>query len=182
MFLTNELELMRDTLIHWCFRNNNWASAWDFQQCGMCDQQRLRSACAYMQSDQSLCSSLEYSMSVKLLTEHLLEVLSLKGGCTGSSESTLVKMLNCWKSHATAQLFYKTGEWQTCLNILLVCEHAPGVIFLYPDNSHLLFRRVGKCIAPSTAPMTWFARTLDGVHGTVNQVHPKWNPEAYISS
>ena len=58
----------------------------------MCDQQRLRSACAYTQSDQSLCSSLEYSMSVKLLTEHLSEVLSLKGGCTCSSESTLVKM------------------------------------------------------------------------------------------
>ena len=27
----------------------------DFQQCGMCDQQSLRSACAYTQSDQSLC-------------------------------------------------------------------------------------------------------------------------------
>ena len=33
-------------------------------------------------------------MSVKLLTEYLLEVLSLKGGCTGSSESTLVKKSN----------------------------------------------------------------------------------------
>ena len=33
----------------------NWASAWDFQQVGMCDQQSLRSACAYAQSDQSLC-------------------------------------------------------------------------------------------------------------------------------
>ena len=65
----------------------------------MCDQQRLGPACAYAQTDQSLCLSLEYSMSVKLLTEHLLEVLSLKGGCTGSSESTLVKMANCWKSH-----------------------------------------------------------------------------------
>ena len=31
-------------------------------------------------------------MSVKLLTEHHLEFLSLKGGCKGSSESTLVKM------------------------------------------------------------------------------------------
>ena len=41
-------------------------------------------------------------MSVKLLTEHNLEFLSLKGGCTGSSESTLVKMPHCWKSHATA--------------------------------------------------------------------------------
>ena len=71
----------------------------------MCDQQRLRPACAYAQSDQSLCSSLEYSMSDKLLTEHLLEVLSLKGGCTGSHESALVKMPHCWKSHVTAQLF-----------------------------------------------------------------------------
>ena len=43
-------------------------------------------------------------MIVKLLTERHLEFLSLKGGCTGSSESTLVKMPNCWKSHATAQL------------------------------------------------------------------------------
>ena len=32
-------------------------------------------------------------MIVKLLTEHHLEFLSLKGGCRGSSESTLVKML-----------------------------------------------------------------------------------------
>ena len=28
----------------------NWASAWDFQQCGMCNQQSFRSACAYAQS------------------------------------------------------------------------------------------------------------------------------------
>ena len=68
----------------------------------VCDQQSLRSACAYAQADQSLCLSLEYSLSVKLLTEHHLECLSLKGGCTGSSESTLVKMPYCWKSHATA--------------------------------------------------------------------------------
>ena len=33
-----------------------------------------------------------YSMSVKLLTEHHLEFLSLKGDCTGLSESTLVKL------------------------------------------------------------------------------------------
>ena len=31
-------------------------------------------------------------MGVKLLTEHHLDFLSLKGGCTGPSESTLVKM------------------------------------------------------------------------------------------
>ena len=43
-------------------------------------------------------------MIVKLLTEHHLEFLSLTGGCAGSSESTLVKMSNCWKSHAAAQI------------------------------------------------------------------------------
>ena len=41
-------------------------------------------------------------MIVKLLSEHHLELLSLKGGCRGSSESSLVKMSNCWKSHALA--------------------------------------------------------------------------------
>ena len=41
-------------------------------------------------------------MSVKLLTEHNFEFLSLKGGCTGSSESTLVKIPHCWKSHVMA--------------------------------------------------------------------------------
>ena len=44
-------------------------------------------------------------MILKLLTKHHLEFLSLKGGCRGSSESTLVKMSNCWKSHAVAQNF-----------------------------------------------------------------------------
>ena len=47
-------------------------------------------------------------MSVKLLTEHLLEVLSFKGGCIGSSESTLVKMPHCWKSHVTAHMSSQT--------------------------------------------------------------------------
>ena len=70
----------------------------------MCNQQSIRSACAYGQSDQSLCKSLEYSRSVKLLTEHHLEFLSLKGGGTGSSESALIKMPHCWKSHIMAQI------------------------------------------------------------------------------
>ena len=45
-------------------------------------------------------------MSVKLLTKQHLEFLTLKGGCTGLSESTLVKMPHCWKSHVTAHVFY----------------------------------------------------------------------------
>ena len=70
----------------------------------MCDQQRFRSAYAYTQSDQSLCWSLDYSMSSKLLTEHQLEFLNLNEGYTGSLESFQVKVLDCRKPHAKAQL------------------------------------------------------------------------------
>ena len=52
-------------------------------------------------------------MSVKLLNEHNLKSLSLKGGCTGSSESTLVKMPHCWKSHVTAHMFM--FQWKQLL-------------------------------------------------------------------
>ena len=48
--------------------------------------------------------SLEYSTSVNLLAEQHLEFLSLKGDCTDSFESTLVKMPHCWKSHVTAHI------------------------------------------------------------------------------
>ena len=53
-------------------------------------------------------------MIVKLLTEHHFEFLSLKGGCRGSSESTLVKMSNCWKSHTAAQMMYFLTHSLTC--------------------------------------------------------------------
>ena len=45
-------------------------------------------------------------MIVKLLTEHHLEFLSLKGGCRGSSEPTHVKKPHCWKSHALAHFCF----------------------------------------------------------------------------
>ena len=56
------------------------------------------------QSDQSLGYLPEYSMTLRLLTEHHLEFLSLKGSYTGSFESFNVKMPHCWKSHVTAKL------------------------------------------------------------------------------
>ena len=46
-------------------------------------------------------------MTAKLMTEHHLEFLSIKGGGTGTYESTLVKMPHCWKSHVMAQLLKK---------------------------------------------------------------------------
>ena len=55
-------------------------------------------------------------MIVKLLTEHHLAFLSLKGGCTGSSESTLVKMSHCWKSRAGAHISqHKWPDLALCL-------------------------------------------------------------------
>ena len=39
------------------------------------------------------------------MTEHNLEFLSLTRGCTGLSESTLVKMPHCWKSHCGSYIF-----------------------------------------------------------------------------
>ena len=61
----------------------------------MCDQQWLRPAYAYAQSDHSLCQSLECSMTVKLLTEHNLEFVSLKGGCTGSCQNATLLEITC---------------------------------------------------------------------------------------
>ena len=48
-------------------------------------------------------------MTVKVLAEHHLEVLSL--GCTGSSESTLVKMPHCWKSYVKAHMRLTVHEF-----------------------------------------------------------------------
>ena len=59
---------------------------------------------SYGQCDQNLSLSLKQSMSVKFLTEHQLEFLNLKGGFTGTSESTHVERLHCWKSHVAAQI------------------------------------------------------------------------------
>ena len=50
---------------------------------------------------------LEYSLSVKLLTEQHLEFLSLKGCCIYLSESTLVNIPHCWKSHVEAHMGIK---------------------------------------------------------------------------
>ena len=92
----------------------------------MCDRLSLRSVCAYAQSDQSLCQSFEYFTTDKLQTEHHLEFLSLKLGCTGSSESTLVKChfvgnhvsrLKC----VLVSLPQSTIGWSSCPYILHTC-------------------------------------------------------------
>ena len=57
-------------------------------------------------------------MSVKLLTEHRLEFVGLKADCTGSSESTLVKMPYCWKSHVAAQFMSRCVRYAGYIHIL----------------------------------------------------------------
>ena len=64
--------------------------------------------CATSKASDQPAHTLEYSMNVKLLTEHHLEFLSLKGDCKGWSESTLVKVPHCLKPHVTAQMFITT--------------------------------------------------------------------------
>ena len=64
------LDYILSYLIHKQFRSGDMDS-WllhmlnlDVCQCGMSDHQSLRSACAYAQSGQSLCLSLNYSVAV----------------------------------------------------------------------------------------------------------------------
>ena len=61
-------------------------------------------------------------MTVKLLTEHHLEFLNIKGHCTGSSQSTLVKKPHCWKSHVAPHLYY--------YSICLAPEHIGSRVFI----------------------------------------------------
>ena len=51
-------------------------------------------------------------MSIKLLTKRHLDFLSLKGGYTGSFESTLVKIPHCWKSHVAAKFYFSDTSSQ----------------------------------------------------------------------
>ena len=55
-------------------------------------------------------------MNIKLLTEHHLELLSLTGGCTGLSESTLVKISHCWNSLVMALFLFIFSFEQFCIN------------------------------------------------------------------
>ena len=61
-------------------------------------------------------------MTVKQLTEHHLEFLSLMGGYIGSSESTLVKMPHCWKSHVVAHVFSIRVE-NSCVEPMIIWFH-----------------------------------------------------------
>ena len=58
-------------------------------------------------------------MIVKLLTEHHLEFLSFKGGCRGSSESTLVKWQIVGNAQAECMMVEKC-VW-SCMHVQRGC-------------------------------------------------------------
>ena len=73
----------------------------------LCAQQRLRSAWASAQSDQSLRCPHEESLGPYLPIERTAKTLIRLGGCPGWSESSLGAHPLCWFCHEAAQ-FYVT--------------------------------------------------------------------------
>ena len=57
-------------------------------------------------------------MSVKLLSEHHLEVFSLKGGCIGTSESATLLEITCYASYIDVEKYYMyaTYNFTMCAN------------------------------------------------------------------
>ena len=60
-------------------------------------------------------------MTVKLLAEQHSKVLSLKRGCSDSTEFIHVKIPHCWKSHVTAPVCAVWSDQLTYSLIYLVC-------------------------------------------------------------
>ena len=91
-------------------------------------------------------------MSVKLLTEHLLEVLNLTGGCTGSSESTIVKMPHCGKSHVTAQIIntIKNELFTALIASVLLCCHSSRKCTTLHQEMQIFGPEVIKLFSSST--------------------------------
>ena len=102
------------------------AATWDFQKCGMCDQQSSDQPAHTHSLIGAVASRLNILWVLSYWWNIHLEFLSLKGGFTGLSESTHVKMPHCWKSRVVAQitslgfdLFYMWREYVVCTGKML---------------------------------------------------------------
>ena len=83
-------------------------------------------------------------MIVKLLTEHHLDFLSLKRGRRSSSQSKLVKISNCWKSHA--ELDCMKSLLEILVFIALVSSqgadeavHLRSLVRAFADSIHIIW-------------------------------------------
>ena len=101
-------------------------------------------------------------MSVKLLTEHRLEFVSLKGGCTGSSESTLVKMPHCVAAQASSRYVRYAGYIHiskkrktsdkyhkscfSCMQCTVSCSSLLKFFFFYFMQTHEKMTQLGNYV------------------------------------
>ena len=118
-------------------------------------------------------------MSIKLLNEYHLEFLSLKGGCTGSSESTFVKMPNCWKSHVAAQIPYLLNNQRSkttiCVEIYSKFVHShPGTeTIVFVTDLIQLFHNQETALAPTCVtldkPLLIGQDTIDHMADEMNE-------------
>ena len=86
----------------------------------MCDQQGLRSACAYAQSGQSLCLSIECSVTVGQLIGRRLGFLCLGGGTVRVRLGLRVLGGNIVGNHMPLLIFYPILLYTCALEIFVV--------------------------------------------------------------
>ena len=103
-------------------------------------------------------------MIVKLLTEHHLEFLSLRGGCRGSSESTLVKLLEIsYVKHIAAHMLY-TYTLFSCVAAL--CFHfLQSILFVSDISLEQASALMTKCV--NEVCMAWVK--LNRITGVLNK-------------
>ena len=114
-------------------------------------------------------------MTVTLLTEHHLEFLRPKGGCTGSSESTHVKMPHFWKLDVTAHFYSReklkvigvtaSNTWGLFLLVLLLgygLVEVPRLVWNNAKHQYMLSRTYFK-IAKQSVEKTEAEENLEDV-------------------
>ena len=106
-----------------------------------------------VQSDQSICKSLEYSMTVNLLTEHHFEFLGLKVGCTGSSESIHVKIQHRWKPHVAAHFHMQLSIGYRDLYLYQIFHLCPHCMCTRSESSDF-------CAIYTKVPLTASSQSL----------------------
>ena len=102
-----------------------------------------------------VCLTLLFPMTVKVLSEHHLGFLSLKGISTGSSESKLIKMPQCWKSHVTNDSFFLKLSGKTSfvrkkyyhVVLILTVEQERAIIDLFKQRQWK-YVKAGKRLNP----------------------------------
>ena len=124
--------LIKSRKVHPILNIKNWATT--CVRCStmwycMFDQQRLRPACIYASLIRAFASRSNI-LWLKPLSEYHLEFISLKGGCTCSSESTLVKIPHCWKSHFKAVMLpvrdaIESRAWPTAVQLNIKNSYKP---------------------------------------------------------